>query len=109
MKAAIVFLLIVCALAYAMGEPAPPNTSGTDIVPIDLPHEAHLLELDRRAIEDAYMDQIKHLFQVWMKDDKGQPQRALVGARQARKAYIGSMEGIEKRERELKEMQGKPK
>lgn len=64
--------------------------------------EERLLELDKEAIEEAYKTQIQHLFEIWMRDDRGQPDRAVVGARQARKAYIGAMEGIEKRALETK-------
>jgi hypothetical protein len=55
--------------------------------------------LDREAIETAYKTQIEHLFAVWMKDETGQPARAVSGARSARRAFIGAMTEIEKRER----------
>jgi Zn-dependent protease with chaperone function len=74
-------------------------------VPIDPRHERKFIDLDRAAIEEAYRDQIQHLFEVWMKDDSGQPARAVKGARQARKAFADSMDAIDERERQLKEMQ----
>jgi hypothetical protein len=61
-------------------------------------YDIRLLELDREAIEEAYKNQIMHLFETWMKDERGQPQRAVTGARQAQRAYIGAMIEIEKRE-----------
>jgi len=63
--------------------------------------DAHLFELDRKAIEDAYVEHVRQLFEVWMKDAQGQPERAVQGARRARKAYIGAMAAVEKREAEF--------
>lgn len=60
-------------------------------------YDQRLDALDKDAIEDAYRDVITRLFSTWMKDSTGQPQRALNGARQARKAYIDSMNEIENR------------
>jgi hypothetical protein len=60
-------------------------------------YDDHLNTLDREAIEDAYRNQITHLFQTWMKDEQGQPKRALTGHRQARKAFLESMAAIDRR------------
>lgn len=62
-------------------------------------HEARLIELDRQAIERAYVQQITFLFQQWMKDESEQPERAMRGANQARSAYGRAMSAIEKREK----------
>jgi uncharacterized protein YneF (UPF0154 family) len=67
--------------------------------PLISKYESRLLELDREAADQAYRDQIMHLFQTWMKDEREQPVRALVGARQARSAYERVMNAIEERER----------
>jgi hypothetical protein len=80
-----------------------PAAVSTIKVPLDPRHEQKFIELDRAAIEAAYRDQIMHLFEVWMKDDSGQPDRAVKGARQARKAFASSMDAIDERERELKQ------
>lgn len=63
-------------------------------------YDARLDELDREAIEQAYRNQITHLFQTWMKDGQGQPRRALIGTRQARKAYIDSMTELDGRSKQ---------
>jgi hypothetical protein len=65
------------------------------------PYDARLLELDRQAIETAYQDKVQHLFEIWLQDPTGQPQRALVGVASARKAYIGAMTAIELRQKQL--------
>jgi hypothetical protein len=64
-------------------------------------YEKRLLEIDRAAIDQAYHEQILHLFQTWMKDESGQPHRAGTGAKQARSAYERSMDAIEERQRRL--------
>lgn len=45
------------------------------------------------ALDEALHDQIKTLFQVWLKDDRGQPDRAKVGVRAAIKAHQGARRG----------------
>jgi hypothetical protein len=66
-------------------------------------YESRLLELERKAIEDAFTQKITSLWTVWMSDDRGQPARALTGAAQARKAFAASIQQLDRRERELKE------
>jgi len=39
------------------------------------------------ALDEALHDHIKTMFEVWMKDERGQPQRAAVGVRQAVRAH----------------------
>lgn len=46
------------------------------------------------AIDAAFKDQIMHLFEVWMKDSKDQPTRAVTGARNATRAYVGSRKSV---------------
>jgi hypothetical protein len=60
--------------------------------------DARLLVLDREAVENAYRTKIESLINVWLRDDTDQPRRAINGARAARKAFIGAMTEIEKRE-----------
>ena len=87
-------------LSSASGETLP--AKGT-FVGKPSPYDDRLIALDKQAVEDAYRKQLELLFSTWMKDDAGQPQRATVGIQQARRAYILSMEQIEKRARELQE------
>jgi hypothetical protein len=95
-------LVIVLAILFALALFGY-LTSGwdTDAEAQPLPsskYNARLLELDHEAVEQAYKNQIMHLFETWMKDERGQPQRAVNGARQAQRAYVGAMIEIEKRE-----------
>jgi len=64
-------------------------------------YDQRILELERVAIENAFNEQIVHLYQTWMKDDTGQPERAGKGAAQARRAYIRSMSAIEQRKQKI--------
>jgi len=64
-------------------------------------YDRRILDLERTAIEAAFNEQIVHLYQTWMKDDTGQPDRAGKGAQQARRAYIRSMAAIDQRVQKL--------
>jgi hypothetical protein len=103
----IVILLLLAAFGYFTGrwEEASAATTVVDDVPIEK-DEAHILALDREALDTAYKDHIKLVFGVWMKDpnDPDAPRRAGNGARNARKGYAISREKIEQRERRLKEI-----
>lgn len=75
-------------------------------IPPPLPpsdYDARLVALDKEAIDQAYREQVQHVFGVWMKDpDSNQPNRALTGVRNAQRAYIASMDAIKRREEELR-------
>jgi hypothetical protein len=61
-------------------------------------HEERLLELDRKAIEEAYVRHVRALFLNWLKDPSDQPERALQGMARARRAYVDSIQAVERRE-----------
>jgi hypothetical protein len=65
-------------------------------------YEAKFVELEKEATDEAYREQIMRLYSIWLRDETGQPHRALTGARQARSAYARIMDALEKRERELR-------
>jgi hypothetical protein len=71
-------------------------------------YEREFIDLDRNAVKEAYHNQILHLFQIWMRDETGQPARAIKGATQARSAFERTMDAINDRERKLQE-QGAPR
>lgn len=89
---------IILAIGYALLVKIQAQTP-LDISDVPAHHEIRLVQLDRQAIEQAYVQQVTFLFQQWMKDHTGQPERALRGARQARAAYSGAMTSIEVREK----------
>lgn len=84
----------------AASQPASPT------IPPLLPPTAYderILALDTQAIEAAYLDHVQRMYGGWMKDDTGQPTRALTGVRQAQRAYIASMDAIKRRTEEIKQ------
>src|SRR5262245_10782180 len=90
-------------LTSASGEPASSLPPKRTFVGRASPYDERILQLDLEAIDEAYRKQVELLFSVWMKDDKGQPERATQGVQQARRAYILSRQAIEKRARDLQE------
>ena len=66
----------------------------------NIPLDATLLELDKRALNEAYHGQLILLWSVWLKDGAGDPSRFQNGLKIARRAYHTAVEQIEKRERE---------
>jgi len=60
----------------------------------------HIEVLEKQAIDEAFKKHIAQLYQIWVTDNYQPriPPKALTGARNARDAYIRSMEAIEKRE-----------
>jgi len=63
------------------------------------PYDDTMRAIEREAVEEAYRDRLVSLFNTWMKDDTGQPARAIQGARKARHAFIDVMQEIEAREK----------
>jgi hypothetical protein len=93
---AVVAALILLMLAAAEGETAtaPPPLTGEYL--------ERVLQLDREAIESAYVKHIEKLFDIWVTDYSEEPPKAVKGARQARSAYERAMRAIEHREQQLK-------
>jgi hypothetical protein len=63
--------------------------------------DKRIAELDREAIDEAYKEKVMALFNTWLSDPSEQPSRAVKGAQNARRAYIGAMQAIEKKEAEM--------
>lgn len=61
--------------------------------------EARLIELDKQALEQAYVAQAAHVFGIWIKDGVGDSSRAARGFANARKGYDAARAAIEQRER----------
>jgi hypothetical protein len=45
------------------------------------------------ALDDALKEHVKHVFEIWLKDERGQPERARTGVRQGIRAYLGAKKG----------------
>jgi hypothetical protein len=70
----------------------------------------HIDALERQALDEAFKKHIMALYSVWVTDNYEPriPPKALTGARNARDAYIRSMESIEKREQLPRWQEKKP-
>src|SRR4030095_4700411 len=95
----IIILILVACIGYWTGR-WDADIAAAEPAPAPSRYDDRLLALDREAIEKAYLGQVQHLFEGWMKDSTGQPKRAVTGANQARRAYIASMDAIEARQRQ---------
>lgn len=72
----------------------------------DIPTDPTLLALDRQALDEAYHEQIKHLWSIWIKGQARSTTEITNGLRLARRAYGTANAQIEKRELQYK---GDPK
>jgi hypothetical protein len=64
----------------------------------DVPLDATLLRLDRRALDEAYHAQLLKLWGVWLADGAKDPSRFKAGLGNARRAYGLALHEITKRE-----------
>jgi hypothetical protein len=65
-------------------------------------YEGEMLEIEHKAIDEAFHNAVVNVFGIWMKDATGQPGRALVGVTNARNAYIAAKTRLDEREVEYK-------
>jgi len=94
-------LAIAVAIAYALLAIAREDESHSQIM-IMLPPskwDEKMLELDRRALEEAYTAKIRQLFDVWVREGLSSPEGPAKGHAQAQRAFIASMTALEERER----------
>ena len=82
----------------AVDKPVPDSSRLYEDIPID----RELLELDKRALTEAYHAQLLNLWAVWLKGQAGDPQYFTNGLKIARRAYKQASEQIAKREAEAK-------
>jgi len=94
----ILFAVAMClaAVVYAAVAERSEQREPPYVVPTEF--EGQLIRLDREAIEAAYRQHVTSIFLTWMRDETGQPDRAIKGVNRARKAYVNSMRAIDQRE-----------
>jgi hypothetical protein len=89
-------LLVVTAIA--------PSDAGAVIEQRDvyagITPDAKLLALDKQALDDAYREQLHHLFGVWLKGQARSSTEITTGLGIARRAYTTAAAQIAKREQE---------
>lgn len=96
--AIIVIILILLACASYVSGRWEAEAQGAPVMPSKW--DDHIDELEKQALDDAFKKHVAQLFSIWVTDNYQPrfPPKALTGARNARDAYIRSMEAIEKRE-----------
>ena len=99
---AIVSLVIAIVLAYILLSLAKDDAQSKDEILLTTSKwDDQIDELERQALGEAFKKHIAQLYSIWVTDNYQPkfPPKALSGARNARDAYIRSMEAIEKREK----------
>lgn len=99
---AIISLVIAIALAYILLSLAKDDAQSKDEIPLaPSKWDDQIDELERQALGEAFKKHITQLYSIWVTDNYQPkiPPKALTGARNARDAYIRSMEAIEKRQK----------
>jgi len=103
----IVALLLLALFGYLTGgwEAQGETRSGPSLILMLPPSkwDAKIIELDKQALDEAYVNKIKLLFDVWVREGRETPERPVKGATEARRAYIEIMQAIEQRERIINE------
>jgi hypothetical protein len=90
--------VIVYFMSPAPAQQVPmPQASPLDMY-ADIPFDPMLLEIDKAALTQAYHDQVKHLFDVWMRGQAQNTREATAGFKIARRAYSLAAAQIAKRE-----------
>ena len=99
-------MLLCGLLAFAASAAKKYKPSGVTDLYAEVPLDERLLQLDKRALEEAYHQQLLLLFSVWLKDQAGDPGRFNNGLKIARRAYKEASAAIAKREKALRELRG---
>lgn len=97
----VVVMLLLAILGYLSGRwEVEAAQDKTEAPRVSSKWDDQLDELERQALGQAFQKHIAQLYNIWVTDNYQPkiPPRALNGARNARDAYIRSMEAIEKRE-----------
>jgi len=97
---AILFALALIGYLSGRWEAEAAQTQQTDPTWVPSKWDDQIDELERQALGEAFKKHIMQLYSVWVTDNYQPriPPKALVGARNARDAYIRSMDKIEKRQ-----------
>jgi hypothetical protein len=94
----IIILLALALFGYLSGGWDEAGAQGAPVAPSK--YDDRIGELETQAIEEAFKQHIMKLYSIWVTDNYQPkfPPKAIVGARNARDAFIRSMDAIERRE-----------
>jgi len=97
--------LSLCGYNYWEPEPQkeafiPFSLASAESTPVELPicmDEATREQIKAvmlEALDNSLKNHIEHVFEIWLKDERGQPGRARTGVQQGIKAYLGARKGV---------------
>jgi hypothetical protein len=95
---------MIGALAYRYSAAQTQTTKPLDLYG-DVPLDAVLLPIDRKALDEAYRGHLIKLFNVWLTDGAKDATHFRNGLRIARNAYDIAAKAITKREEMLKQQE----
>ena len=97
--------MLVCGLAsFAYSAAKKYKPSGVTDLYAEVPLDERLLQLDKKALDEAYHQHVLLLFSVWLKDQAGDPGRFNNGMKIARRAYQQARDSIAKMEKALRSL-----
>jgi Na+-transporting methylmalonyl-CoA/oxaloacetate decarboxylase gamma subunit len=98
----VIILILLACVGWLSGrwEVEAAQTQQTDPTWVPSKWDDQIDELERQALGEAFKKHIMQLYSIWVTDSyqPKMPPKAIVGARNARDAYIRSMEKIDKRQ-----------
>ena len=95
--------IILSSIVIAWLPGAGESQSGPPQLYEGVPFDARLLELDKRALDEAYHNQLQLLFSIWIKQQAVDAKQITNGLQLARRAYNQAAGQIAKREQALHE------
>jgi len=102
----IAVILLLAIIGWAMGRwevQAQPQPQPMVITLPATKWDAKMLELDKQALDEAYVNKIKQLFDVWVREGLSSPEGPMKGHAQAQRAYIYGQQSLEIREKVMEE------
>jgi len=92
-----IITIILTLILLALLEQREASSKVEDVAPSKW--DGRIGELEKQAIEEAFKQHIIQLYKIWVTDNYQPkfPPKAVVGARNARDAFIRSMDAIEER------------
>jgi|SRR5262245_1986753 len=101
-------LLALSLCGYQFWEPEPQkeafipfSLASAESTPVDVPicmddeTRERLKSVMNEALDNSLKTHIEHVFEVWLRDSRAQPDRARTGVQQGIKAYLQARRGVE--------------
>lgn len=99
---ALITLILAIVLAFVLLFATRDNVPVAATAEQPSKYDEQLVQLDKVALDDAYVTQVKHLFGIWLKDDVSTTERINNGLRIARRGYVHAAGQLDQREQQIK-------